>query len=311
MSFETNLKKYLNGPRDWKRIAEDWSAHVNRDPLFSYFDAPQTDLGHFQNLKSEIMAWPIGSGEIIPQISGLHQAVLHDSVFLLLKGINVFTSSIYEILAGFPSWATSSAYHAAYFMMKSAVAVLGVVATSSAGREIVVDVWPSHSKGKSKKKIKRMGEMENKTRIHASSRVSQSQYWQMCIQVLRSSDFNHLDVPARDATECLIGHGYEGISRSRNSIHYETSSWPHNDIPYDWVFDPEELQRATLDMMMSAPAADAPSDMTFSLWLAYTMFIMTSSLYRSMSVSASALLPLCAYLDATHNRWRSLLMQGI
>lgn len=219
-SHERKAKRILS--RSWQELSEIWIGHVPHVSLPG--DPPRDPLSALQELDRHLTTIPSSQvEEVFDDIPGLRSGLLHESIYSLHKAAHVLGSSLVHIAYGMCTWSLSSAYHSAFFAMKSVMGMLGVVAMQSHnGRHFLVDVWGSPQK-------RRKGQSGPTIILANTDRTEQRHMWAYFQRTLEVTEDSELFCDPQ-IEHALLQCEFTDFARQRNALHYTTNAWPLNDL---------------------------------------------------------------------------------
>lgn len=248
-AHERKAKRILE--RDWTRLRDDWLDYV--PSISSPGKAPDDELSELADLQVKLAAITrLQVHEHVDDLPGLRSSLLHEAVFLLHKAAHVLASALVHVTGGMCTWSISSAYHSAFFGMKSVMGFLGVTVLESRNRHFLIDVWgtPHQPKKRASDPI---------IVLANTSRNEQRHLWAYFLRTLEKTQ-NCEDVLDEETRGVMLQLDYKDFARHRNDLHYRTSTWQFDDL-HQCVVQQELGTRVDLD-------SERPD---FSLVVAFTL----------------------------------------
>jgi len=280
-AHERKAKRILS--RDWHDLRDEWLNYIPTLPEPGH--APQSLISDLPTLKVILSAMPDDQvEEVFDDIAGLHAGMLHEGIFLLHKSANVLAASLVNVGGGMCTWSISSAYHSAFFAMKSAMAMLGVAAIESDNKHYLVDVWGSPKKP-------RKGLSGPIVMLASTKRNEQRHLWAYFQRVLSMTN-NTEEICDELRKASILKYDYKDFAKHRNAIHYKTNIWMLDDLHKCF---------AAKDFFTKDPHLDI-SRPDFSLQLSLSLVVMAMSMLRDIAKNS---VKLQAELDLVRN-WLSL-----
>jgi hypothetical protein len=181
------------------------------------------------SLKAAVAPYAADKMNILPveytSITGLHGAVLLDSLFLINKAVHVLSAAQIHIDVGMCSWSLSSAYQAAFFAMKASVALLGVTVAEVDSNTYVLDLCAESATARRTSKYT----PPKIIRVMKTQRVEHRQYWGLFLRTLRVSPLPASVLPD-EVQAALTALAISDFASQRNTLHYGNTSWIFNDL---------------------------------------------------------------------------------
>lgn len=272
--------------RSWDDIEGKWLSYLTdfaQGPI-----TPVNSLTEHPGLKDAVKDTP-NTGELRGEIPNYRPAVLREAIFLLHKSGHVLGAAETHAQSGLPSWSLSSAYHSAFFSLKSLLAFLGVTFPhDESNKQIMVDIWAGPPKGSRKQKFTEQIEMQ----FVRMPRLEHREMWILFRRALRVTTVEHWD---DRITNALISVEPKEFSRQRNVLHYSNHLWLFDDL-FDYLNDDRFEDLSESEKQLSDLV---PTNPNFSMAVAFAMFHMTLGLFQSLTLMAPILQPELDHIATT------------
>lgn len=272
MSFDKKLKRIK--ARDWDFIQSKWLRYL--PSIYPIGSAPADSLSEHPTLAAAVMDVD-DNGEKIVNIGELRPALFHESVYLLHKAINVIEATENHFQNGFPTWSLSSAYHSAFFAVKSLMGFLGVCTPRISSSDYVIDMWPEPEELSSKKR--KLGEEPQIfVKLIKQKSLQHNHIWQILQRLVIVVD---TELWPESYSEFVKSIGHLDFAFQRNSLHYN-KDWILNDI-HERLFLDAFGRRGNLEIDLARVNKNSED---FSVVLCYVLISMSYSLFNSIAETA-------------------------
>ncbi|MBI1189821.1 MAG: hypothetical protein GC200_03960 [Tepidisphaera sp.] len=280
--------------RDWSKIRQEWKSYVpnHKSPI----PLPEDEIYELTSMASELkrMSGVDCRDDLIEyEIEGLRTAVFQEGIGLLHKACNVLRAGADAGTAGYRTWSRSNAYHAAFFGMRSVLALLGVIVSRSKdrGADYQTDIWHE-------RRTKRPPSLTGcpfAIRVIQRDRVEHKELWGVFSRVLRVTKIDDSVWP-KSKQNPLRTMAPGDFGKFRHKVHYRSVGWCFLDV--DDVSERDDLSALAKDAVefRGLGNADDP-DFPFALGVHVT------SLAAALVFDLGKDIPLLAQEAARNQSW--------
>jgi hypothetical protein len=273
--YERKAEQFVK--RSWEQIRDWWLGYV--PPIDIPGIPPAGVIDELESVRRAISEMKKEQPKGYPEVIGLREGVLAESICLVHKAAHVLGASQVHFEHGLCSWSLMSAYQAAFFACKAVLGLLGVTYVEVENRTFLIDIW-SERKNLSKTKRKTLALSHTcEAWFVPSRRVEHRPLWYWFQRMIQKSAVpGH--VWAEGCVKALAEADCADFSRQRNSMQYVTTYWPLEDLHRYVVRDGFGLRRTPLD---NGEWLDQPDAADFTVLLAIVTIRMATQLLRSLA----------------------------
>lgn len=207
--YWTKRVKKLPG-RSWTEIREAWGQYVPQAPILDKPPAERLDAFLATILEPAALPREVsGPPTVIREdLAGMREGVLSHAVLSIHRAVHLLAAAEVHLETGSLTWAYTSAYHSAFFGMRSTLLFLGIVPVELHGRYVVLDLWSNRRRSK-------VGGYD--LGVLGMRRFEQRQQWRIFQRMLRVVDDGPWD---NSLLSSLHGLEPSDFARQRNSQIY-------------------------------------------------------------------------------------------
>lgn len=213
------------------------------------------------------------------EIPLLRQTVFREAIFLLHKAVNVLSLAEISASNGSPTWSLSTAYHSAFFGIRSLTRFLGVAHVTTGKNTWVIDIFPQWVK-QSKRKNKDINSQSDML-IFKGPRIEQRHHWRLFQRLVCVTKFG--DPVLKNLASDFWKSNVSDFTVQRHTLLYDDNSWYFDDLYKNDVRSGFGIRASNLTIKDDSGTED------FTLVLAYSIVEFGIRLLRSLRENANIL----------------------